>query len=70
MPDKLNAVTPLYAAPELFLGKLSRHCDQYSLGIVFQELLTGTLPFQGKNLRQLLLQHTQEEPDLHPLPRK
>ena len=64
----LNAVTPLYAAPELFLGKLSRHCDQYSLGIVYQELLTGTLPFTGKNLRQLLLQHTQEDPNLSPLP--
>ncbi len=66
--DKLSAVTPLYAAPELFLGKLGRRCDQYSLGIVYQELLTGTLPFQGKNLRQLLLQHTQEEPDLQALP--
>lgn len=64
----MSAVTPLYAAPELFLGRLSRHCDQYSLAIVFQELLTGTLPFQGKNLRQLLLQHTQEDPGLQPLP--
>ncbi len=64
----LNAVTPLYAAPELFLGKLSRHCDQYSLGIVYQELLTGALPFDGRNLRQLLLQHTQADPDLQPLP--
>jgi serine/threonine protein kinase len=64
----LSAVTPLYAAPELFLGKLSRHCDQYSLGIVFQELLTGTLPFSGKNMRQLLLEHTQVDPDLSPLP--
>src|SRR5450755_79185 len=64
----LSAVTPLYAAPELLLGKISRHCDQYSLAIVFQELLTGTMPFQGKNMRQLLLQHTQQDPDLHPLP--
>jgi serine/threonine protein kinase len=60
----MNAVTPLYAAPELFLGSLSRHCDQYSLAIVYHELLTGKLPFQGKNMRQLLLQHTQENPDL------
>ena len=59
---------PLYAAPELFLGNLSLHCDQYSLAIVYQELLTGALPFHGKNLRQLLLQHTQENPDLQPLP--
>ena len=64
----MSAVTPLYAAPELFLGKLSRHCDQYSLAIMYQELLTGSLPFQGKNMRQLLLQHTQEDPDLQPLP--
>jgi serine/threonine protein kinase len=64
----MNAVTPLYAAPELFLGKLSRHCDQYSLGITYQELLTGSLPFTGKNMRQLLLQHTQDDPDLQPLP--
>lgn len=65
---QLGAITPLYAAPELFLGKLSRHCDQYSLAIVFQELLTGTLPYNGKNSRHLLLAHTQGEPDLSALP--
>lgn len=65
---RLGAITPLYAAPELFHGKLSRQAYQYSLAIVFQELLTGVLPFQGKNTRQLLLQHTQEEPDLSTVP--
>lgn len=65
---RMGAITPLYAAPELFQGKLSRHADQYSLALVFQELLTGALPFQGKNTRQLLVQHTQEEPDLTALP--
>jgi serine/threonine protein kinase len=64
----LGAITPLYAAPEAFTGALSRHCDQYSLAIVYQELLTGTLPFTGQNARQLLLQHTQAEPDLGALP--
>src|SRR5262245_29997327 len=39
----LSAVTPLYAAPELFRGAISPHCDQYSLAIVFHELLTGRL---------------------------
>src|SRR5437660_2604819 len=63
-----GAITPLYASPELFQGTLSRHCDQYSLALVYQELLTGTLPFNGKNTRQLLLQHTGQEPDLTPLP--
>lgn len=64
---QLGAITPLYASPELFQGKLSRHCDQYSLAIVYQELLTGSLPFAGRNSRQLLMQHTQAEPDLSAL---
>jgi serine/threonine protein kinase len=65
---ELGAITPLYAAPELFTGTISRHCDQYSLAIAFQELLTGTLPYAGKNPRQLLLMHTKGEPDLSSLP--
>lgn len=64
----LSAVTPLYAAPELFNGAVSRHCDQYSLAIVFQELLTGQLPFNGKNVRQLMLGHMTEKPAIDPLP--
>src|SRR6266542_5054583 len=55
---KIGAVTPLYAAPEIFLGTISPRSDQYSLAVTYQELLTGTLPFQGKNSRQLLLLHT------------
>src|SRR5437660_8532253 len=65
---QLGAITPLYASPELFQGKISRHCDQYSLAIAFQELLTGSLPYAGKNSRQLLMMHTQGEPDLTSLP--
>ncbi len=59
--------TPLYTSPEAFRGELSRFSDQYSLAIVFQELLTGTLPFNGKNFRQLAMQHIRGEPDLTPL---
>jgi hypothetical protein len=57
-------VTPLYAAAELFRGTVSRTSDQYSLAIVYQELLTGTLPFRGKNVRRLMIEHLQSEPDL------
>jgi serine/threonine protein kinase len=64
----LGAITPLYAAPEVFQGTLSAHCDQYSLAIVYQQLLTGTLPFKGRNGQQLLMQHMQAQPDLQPLP--
>src|SRR5262249_37441486 len=63
-----GGVTPVYAAPETFDGWISRFCDQYSLAIVYQELLTGQRPFSGSNVRQLILQHLQGMPDLNPLP--
>ncbi len=64
----LGGVTPLYAPPETFNGKISEHSDQYSLAIVYQEMLTGHRPFSGKNVRQLAQQHMQAEPDLRALP--
>src|SRR5581483_8783981 len=64
----LGAITPIYAAPESFLGKISPSSDQYSLAIAYHELLTGKLPFTGKNFRQLAMQHTQAVPDLSALP--
>ncbi len=64
----LGGVTALYAPPETFDSKISPHSDQYSLAIVYQELLTGQRPFTGKNVRQLAQQHLTGEPDLRPLP--
>ncbi|MFT3878067.1 MAG: tubulin-like doman-containing protein [Gemmatales bacterium] len=55
-----GGVTPVYAAPETFEGYVSRFSDQYSLAIVFQELLTGIRPFNGVNAKQLMLQHVQQ----------
>lgn len=63
-----GGVTPVYAAPETFDGWVSRFCDQYSLAIVYQELLTGQRPFAGTNVRQLIMQHLQGRPNLDPLP--
>ncbi len=63
-----GGVTPVYAAPETFDGWLSRFSDQYSLAIVYQEVLTGQRPFTGGTMRQLVLQHIQGNPDLAPLP--
>jgi len=62
-----GGVTPVYAAPETFDGWVSRHSDQYSLAIVFQELLTGQRPFKGTTAGQLLLQHIQSPPELDAL---
>jgi serine/threonine protein kinase len=64
----LGGVTPLYAAPETFGGSISDRSDQYSLAIVYQELLTGQRPFNGKNARALAQQHINEEPELRLLP--
>src|SRR5947199_633501 len=64
----LGGVTPLYAAPETFSNHISDKSDQYSLAIVFQELLTSQRPFNGKNARLLAQQHLNEEPDLRALP--
>jgi serine/threonine protein kinase len=60
--------TPPYSSPELFRGGVSPYSDQYSLAIVYQELLTGTFPFKGKNARQFAIQHDQAAPDLAALP--
>jgi serine/threonine protein kinase len=61
---QLGGITAAYAGPEVFQGRITRYSDQYSLAIVYQELLTGALPFQGKNSRQMLLLHTKSDPDL------
>src|SRR5436305_3548170 len=63
-----GGVTPVYAAPETFEGWVSRFSDQYSLAIVFQELLTGQRPISGTTVRQLVVQHLQGKPDLSALP--
>jgi serine/threonine protein kinase len=63
-----GGVTPVYAPPETFEGRISTHSDQYSLAIVYQELLTGKRPFQAGNVHQLILKHLNESPDLSPLP--
>ena len=63
-----GGVTPLYAAPETFNGKISPQSDQYSLGIVYLELLTGRRPFNGRTVRELAQQHLYDEPELRSIP--
>jgi serine/threonine protein kinase len=63
-----GGLTPVYAAPETFDGKVTKYSDQYSLAIVYQEMLTGQRPFNGTNVRQLVMQHISAAPDLAPLP--
>lgn len=48
--------TAAYMAPEQLQGKPSRASDQYALGILAYEWLSGTPPFQG-NFMELYSQH-------------
>lgn len=63
-----GGLTPLYAPPELFDGRPCLQSDQYSLAIVYQEMLTGVLPFPGTTAAQLATQHLHSKPRLLALP--
>ncbi len=60
--------TPRYAAPEVLDGGVDHRSDQYSLALVYTELLTGAFPFSGKTTHELLIQHHSAVPDLSALP--
>lgn len=56
--------TPYYMSPEQVKAEkvLDGRCDQYSLGCVVFELLTGDKLFEGDQAIQVLLKHVQEAP--------
>lgn len=64
----MGGLTPAYAPPESFTGRPGRVSDQYSLAIVYQEMLTGVLPFPGRTAIQLAEQHQNSPPFLASLP--
>lgn len=64
----VGGLTPIYAPPEVFDGRPSIHSDQYSLAVMYQELLTSTRPFSGRTIAQLATQHVHNAPNLKPLP--
>ncbi len=49
--------TPNYMSPEQIMGhSMDARSDIFSLGVLFFQLLTGHLPFEGENLSSLLYQ--------------
>jgi hypothetical protein len=65
----MSGMTPAYAAPELFDGRPCTASDQYSLAIVYQEMITGSRPFPGTTPAQLAAQHISGRPNLNDLPK-
>jgi serine/threonine protein kinase len=70
--------TPLYMAPEQFMGKkaggeVDGRTDIYSLGVVLYQMVTAQLPFEADTPYALMLQHLQAtvrpphelKPELH-----
>lgn len=55
--------TPAYIAPEQIQGKKpTAACDQYALGVLYYELLTGRRPFISNDSVALLMMQLQEPP--------
>ncbi len=54
--------TPAYMAPEQIQGNASQKSDQYALGCIAYEMLTGHRPFAGSNPNALIYQHMHERP--------
>ncbi|TMF42638.1 MAG: serine/threonine protein kinase, partial [Chloroflexi bacterium] len=53
--------TPTYMAPEQWIGQPVAASDQYALAIMTYQLLTGSLPFQGRQ-EQVMYMHLHAEP--------
>ncbi len=64
----VEGLTPVYAPPEAFDDTISSASDQYSLAIVYQEMLSGVLPFPGRTAAQLASQHRYSKPQLGAIP--
>ncbi len=52
---------PTYMAPEQFEGTVSTFTDQYALGIILYEMITGRVPFDAESPIALYKLHLNEE---------
>lgn len=58
------AFTPYYAAPEQILGSSrDNRTDIWQAGAIFYELVTGTLPFRGDTMIEVLAAITTRDPE-------
>jgi len=61
--------TPSYMSPEQLAGKkVDGRSDLFSLGVMFYQMLTGSLPFKADSMASLMFKITNEEaPDIRTL---
>lgn len=63
-----GGMTPLYAAPEVLEGRVSRWSDQYSLAVTWCQLRGGGFPFTGGSFNEVCRKQREQPPDLSMLP--
>jgi serine/threonine protein kinase len=56
----MASVNPRYAAPELFEDRFSETSDQYSLALIYMEMLLGELPQEAHSVSQWRALRTRE----------
>ena len=57
-----------YMAPEVANGRYGKEIDVYALGIIFYEMLTGRVPFEGESVGEVLMKHLTAQADVSLLP--
>jgi serine/threonine protein kinase len=61
----VTAGTPAYMAPEQVTGhEVGPAADRYSLATIAYEMLTGSIPFAGQGVLELLYAHVHLDPEL------
>ena len=63
-----RGLTPKYVAPEVLVNRVDPRSDQYTLALVYLELLTGSYPYDGTTAERVLHQHAHATPDLAAAP--
>ena len=53
-----------YMAPEVANGRYGKEIDVYALGIMLFEMLTGSVPFEGESVGEVLMKHLTAKPDV------